>query len=143
METHHRVRKCGDVRCFSQHVCSNSDGSRNQTCLWHAEPQSSKALRYKGMIPCTGRWQDPGLVKQLSKIDFATACPSRVGARHNDQFVVEKHLRFEVVVGKGRYYPLQDAIILSIAQPWSKRFRCARRYIIKMHRYARIKPGKA
>ena len=92
------------------------------------------------MVPGARRRQDPGLVDQLGKIDVATACPSRIGARHDDQFVVEEHFCIQVIrrvlVGKRRYNPLQDAIIFSIAQPRSQRFRCAGADVVEMYRHA-------
>ena len=69
----------------------------HQTWFGHIEPAREENLRHESMIPRAWRWQDPGLIDQLGKIDAATACPSRIGAGHNDQFVVEEHFRIQVV----------------------------------------------
>src|SRR5258708_2034899 len=89
-EAQHRVRKHREEAARRQEMVMQRQGKRDHLGAWRLQTVGPECLCYVERRHAVGRRQNPRLVDQISKSQFASTYPFAFGAGHNDELIVEE-----------------------------------------------------
>src|SRR5882672_1583732 len=117
-------------------------GKRDQTDFRHREPARLKSFSHARVNRGIRCGQNPRCVDEFDRIYLATAAPSTVHIRNNNQRILEQDFYVQILLIYERSgYSCEDEIMLSLTQ--GGEVAAGRGHFVKTQRYARILPAEA